>query len=432
MRSLLTILVNLFGCAAALAQSPTAAALADRATISPVDVPYTYYLTTATVSEDQRQALHNALCFTLPSLSSKTDLGQQLPVRVNETLYRMDTRGLGWEQTWPKVLIEHYPFAKHQTDHGLAPLVVRADWCVAALLDPIESGDSQYQLLYGKALGTDKEFLDFWGIQNDPEYVFGMIEGQSGVSVQRTRLIENRPGAKRNYGWLTHDSRVVAGKTDPLENLPNKGKYDASELIVGIPKWYAGQSGVLQAYFLSTGEGKRQDKAPADIVVDHTNVRGVEIRNSISCIACHTQALLAPSVDEWKQYITSGARVYADKKSQQAIDRYLGSDVAKEIARNNADYATGVVLCNGLSPAANASNFAAMVKAYDAPLDLEQAARELYCTPEELRLALGDYSRLYGLNGRMAILASGQTITRQQWLANYELAKGIIETWHAQ
>lgn len=418
----------------AVAASPeTDAARRDRAAIPEAEWSYVYYLTTAAVPPNNRDRLVETMRFVLPSLSAKTDLGPQLPVAVTETLYRIDTRAYGWETTWPAVLIEHYPFSPETQLLGLPPLVVRADWVVAAITDPIETGDAQYQLLYGgKPPKTVGDFLEFWGIQKDPEYIFGTIEGASGVSVQRVRLIENRPGAKRNYGWITHDSADASGEKDPLENLPDRAKFDAQELIVGVPKWYGGQSGMLQAYFLANGKGERQEKAPADIVVDHSGIRGVEIRNTISCISCHKTGINAPSTDAFRAYVASGARVYGDKDTQERIDRYLGSDVAKEVARDGADYTDGIALVNGLTPEQNAKQFVMLVQSYDADVTLEQAARELYVPREEFRLALGDYSRQYGLSGRLAFLAQDKTISRRQWQSNYPLALKVLALWQAK
>jgi hypothetical protein len=418
------------------AHGDSEAAFQDLAQFPAAEQPYYAYLTLTTTPEADRERLANVLRFVVPSLSSRTLLSEQLPTPVAGTnLLRLDLRGLGWESVWQSVIKTHY-VPKYRPDllasHAV-PLVIRGDWLASNLMDPIETGDAQYQLIYsGKPPKTAGEFLAFWGIQSDPEYVFGLIEGASGVAEERVRLIENRPGAKRNYGWLTRDSAIVAGKTDPLENLPNRAKFDAQELIVGAPKWYGGKSGMLQAYFLADGKGNRQEKAPADIVVDHTQLRGVEIRNSIGCVSCHIQGINPPTTDVFRAYIESGARVFADKITQREIDRYLGSDVAKEVTRDQQSYADGVKLCNGLTPEANTAAFVATVKQYDQPLDLEQAARELYAgSAIELRLALGDYSRRFGLSGRLALLAQGKTISRPQWIANFGKAQEIVAAWTA-
>jgi hypothetical protein len=417
-----------------LAAHPEAdAALADRAKFPPEQQADIVYLSMATCPPDQQAKLENVLRFVVPSLSSKPYLGDQIPQRIEgTTLLRLDLRGLGWQSTWGQVIAREYvPHWRPDLAHAKAiPLVVDGTWFAATMFDPIETGDAQYRLLYGTPPATANDFLTAWGIQNDPLYVFGTIEGASGVAVQRVRLVENRPGSKRNYGWLTRDSAIVAGATDPLENLPNRAKFDAQELITGVPKWYAGQSGMLQAYFLADGTGKRQEKAPANIVVDHTGLRGVEIRNTVSCIACHAQGINPVASDAFREYIAGGARVaFKDKAEQEATDRYLGSDVAKEVAANQQAYADGVRLCNGLTPEETTRAFVDIVRLYDAPVTLEQAARELHCGPKDLQLALADYSRQYTLSGRLAILAQGEPISREQFKANYSLAMQVVYRW---
>lgn len=418
-----------------LAGHPEAdAALADRATLPPEQAQHAVYLSLADCQPTKRDELENVLRFIVPSLSSKPYLADQLPYRVERTnLLRLDLQGLGWESSYPTVLAKHYvpSYRPDLSSAKAVPLVASGLWFAASILDPIETADSQYQLLYGsKAPKTAAEFLSLWGIQNDADYLFGTIEGSSGVAVQRVRLIENRPGAKRNYGWLTRDSVKVSADRDPLENLPNKLKFDAQELIVGNPKWHGGQSGMLQVYFLANSQGQRIEKAPADIVVDHTGIRGVEIRNTISCVACHQTGINSPTSDEFRRYIESGARVaFANKAEQQNTDRYLGSDVAKEVLANQQAYSDGVRLCNGLTPQQNAEALVEIVRLYDADVTLDQAARELYCEPRDLRLALADYSRRYTLTGRLALLAQGQPITREQFKASYRQAQELVYLW---
>ena len=418
-----------------LGQHPEAAAAFRDAQTQPIP-NNCVYLSLAEVVPAERERLANVLRFVVPSLSSRSYLGDQIPQPVKGTnLMRLDLGGLGWEQSWPLVIQQQYIPAYRPDLVGTkaVPLVVSGLWFAAAVTDPNTTGDAQYQLLYGKALKTDDEFRKFWKVNADGQVAFGRIEGNSGVAVQRARLIENNASAIRAYHWQTFDSRVLAGQNDPLENLTTRPlKHDASELIAGIPKHYAGKSGTLQAYFLANGKGERQDKAPADIVTDSTGTRGVEIRNTLSCIACHESGLQHPTLDQYREYILSGARIYTkDKATQQQIDQYFDSPIAKEIGRNNADYAEAIALVNGLTPKANAEAFRAIVRLYDAPVSPEQAALEMYLPFEEWRLALGNYSRTGQLTGRLALMAQGQSISREQWQANYPLAQKVLALWHA-
>lgn len=413
------------------------AAVRDRATLPPDQAKYAVYLSLEDCPPTKRDELENALKFIVPSLSSKVYLADQIPLRIERTnLLRLDLEGLGWESTYPAVIAQHYvPSYRADLIHAKAvPLVVSGLWFLANISDPIESGNAQDLLLYGGKPPTDVEsFLKFWGIQNDTEFVFGLIEGQSGVASQRTRLIENRPGAKRNVGWLTRDSAVVAGKTDPLENLPNKVAFDAQEIIVQSVKWMGGRSGRAQQYFLANGDGKAQPKAPANIVVDHVGLRGPEIRNTFSCITCHTQGINPPTSDQFRTYIESGAKVaFLKKDDQRRVDQYLTSDVAKEINACQQEYADFIALVNGLTPEENQRCFVESIQVHDQDVTLAQAARELYCEPRDLSLALAYYSRTQTLTGRLALLAQGTPIGRNQWKANYQQAQGILYQWQSK
>ena len=381
----------------------------------------------------QPEKLENVLKFLVPSLSHKPYLEQQIPQKVGN-LMRLDLEELGWDKVWHSVIEKHYvPFYRPDLKGSQRiPLVVSGAWFAASIVDSTLTGDAQYQLLYSGAVPkTLKEFDRFWQVNSKPDLFFGRIEGASGVAVQKTRLMQNQPTANRGYSWVTFDSRAVAGQNDPLENLTRENiKHDASESIAAIPKHYGGKSGTLQAYFLSDAKGNRQEKAPADIVVDHTAVRGVEIRNTISCIACHVEGLRLPTLDEYKAYVTSGAEVkFLKKNDQREVDRFYDSPIAKELQRNNEDYAEGVNLCNGLTPQENATQFKQIIQLYDAPVTLEQAAKELYCDATELKLAIADYGNT---TGRLAFLANNQTISREQFAQNYYLAQKVLYAWQHQ
>jgi hypothetical protein len=417
------------------ASSDSDAAFVDLRTLPPEVQQVTAYLTTSVVAPEHREALGQVIRFAAPSLSHKPYLGDQLPVAVAGTnLYRLDLAGLGWQSTWADVIRQHYvPRYRPDLAHaGHVPLVVSGAWFVSQLTDSNETGDAQYQLLYsGKPPKTSAEFRKFWSVNGDSSLAFGRIEDQSGVARAKRRLMENQPVANRAYFWQTFDSEVIAGQTDPLETLTVRPpKHDASELIAGIPKHYLGESGTLQAYFLADAKGNRQEKAPAAIVTDDTGIRGVEIRNTLSCVSCHVEGLRHPTLDAYREYILSGARIYAkDKGTQQEIDRYLDSPIAKEIERNNADYAAGVEMCNGLGPRDNALMYRFVVQEFDADLVLDQQARELYTDAETWRLALGNYSRTHQLTAALAQAAQNKPITRRQWEANFHLAQKALYEW---
>lgn len=410
------------------------AAFADAAASGLKNVAYLSLLDTA---EAKRESTETTLRFLVPSLSASQHLADQLPQRVRGSqLLRLDLDALGWVKSWPEVAGLYAKQYRPDLDAAKAPpLVLSGQWFAAVISDPNESGDLQYKLLYGERVPkTLKEFEAFWGVNGDPLQTFGFIEGRSGVKADdadKVRVLEEYPTNTRGYYWVTRDSKNASGKKDPLENLLARPvDHDASEAIASFVKTYNGKGGTAQAYFLANAKGDRQEKAPADIVEDHTRIRGVEIKNTISCVACHLEGLRLPTVNTYREYILSGARVSAkDKADAREIDRFLDSPIAKQIARANEDYAEFVELCNGLGPDENAKRFIGVVRAYDAPLTLADAAREFYTNPEDLELALGYYSRKYGLSARLALLAQGVEISRNQWRENQHLVQKVLHAW---
>jgi len=409
----------------------TAAAFADRAKLPITDQPYAYYFTTGLQRSPQAsEQLGKVLRFTLPSLSRKTFLGDQLPARISDTLYRIDTRGLGWETALPAVLAKHYPY---RPDLGgkAAPIVTRADWFVACVLDPIQTPEAQYQLIYGdKPPKTTAEFRKWWQVSSDPQFLFKRHESQSGVGVNPDRGVEQRDTAIRTFHWATQDAEFPVGDKDP-GNYGKQLKFDAGEEFAGAPKQYNGEQGAALVWWLANGKGERQEVAPARIVTDHGNLRSTEIRNSVSCIVCHVEGVRPFTRNGFADFVSSGARIAADKKTQQLIDQQYQAGVDAEVEANNKLYAKFLELCNGYTPAQNAKAFEQVVRTYDAKVTRAQAAREMYMSDEEFRLALGYYSAKYSLSRRLAELAEGGSVSRGQWVNDYALAVTIKQKWEA-
>lgn len=400
------------------------------------DYLYLYYLTTDNLPQAQREAAHRILSFVVPSLSSGTQLDAQLPVEVRPGLYRINTRNLGWQAQLPQILRDHYPYSEYEGD---LPLVIRADWFCQFAMDQTKSKDVYFRLLFGKPIKTLDEFLSAVGAQQASTFTFGHIEAESRVAVNKVRLLTTVPTLRRTDCWITYDYREINAKTDPLENLTRgirdgKHDHDASEVIVGLPKSLAGSAGAtgaLQAYGLFNAQGAVQEVAPANIVVDHTNTRGVEIINPLSCVACHIEGLREPSSNALKRYLESGAEAYInDYQAQQEVDRFHLTEIRKWITRANEDYTAAVRACNGYTPAENSKAFIELIRAYDHSLSLEDAARELYVAPEELRNALGYWTAARkAMPARLAELAHGGIIHRDSWESEYRFALTILRTW---
>lgn len=424
----------------ASAQSPEtrAAANADRQQFPSTDWPYLYYLTTDALGDVRQLAAGRTAAFTLSSFSRAVVLEQHVPIQVAPGLYRIDLRGLQWSYSDWTAVLEAYPYAPESRP---LPLIVRADWLVVRLSDNFES-DSGYRLLYGgKSIPkTRAEFLKLWNIPDrgvqDP-LLMAHVEQASGVSLLHVRRIQNLPAANRGYAWGTEDvaQRNFNAATDPLEHLIGGAQHDAEEWIVGFPKQSVtqGAAGMAQGYLLSNGKGVRQDRAPVDIVEDHTRFRGVaEIRNSGSCIQCHAEGIKPLNENGLREIIASGVELFADKKSQQIIEQQnlVEARLKIEVVRAQEDYAAFVALATGWDVESNARAFRELVDTYDKPLTLEDCARELYVTPQDLEHALGyASSRQVKLGARLAGLAHDQTITRPYFESQYSTAYAAVKLW---
>jgi hypothetical protein len=408
---------------ALLAVSPaeSGAAFQDRATLPPDVAAYSWYLSLSDVPPDQQFKLQAAIEFVVPSLCHKQFLPPQIPVRVEgQPLMRIVTTELGWAGHYEAGLAKFYPYRPDLVHLHKTPIVISGLWFVSQVTDPVETSDFGDQLLYsGKPPKTLKEFQAFWRVGTESQFRLGLIGGGEGTpSVVGRRTIENFPTGTRGYAWGTKDTRALNLKTDPLEHLqPDTVRFDASEWILGNVKYQSGKSGVLPVFFLADAKGNRQAKAPADVVIDYHRTRGVEIRNFVSCISCHAGGINVPQLDEYKEFLTAGARIYSyDRATKEQIEAYLEGDLGKEIRRNNEDYAAGVDMACGYPAPVLAGFFVEQVKRYDADVTLEQAAREQGCTPEDLALALGWASERYvQLSARAAQLAHGRPMPRDRY-----------------
>jgi hypothetical protein len=415
-----------------------AAANADRQAFPRGEWPHLFYLNAENIEPEIQALAGPVAAFTLASFSRELVLEHQVPTQITPVLWRLDLRGLGWHwRDWQTVL-SRYPYAP-DTHY---PLIVRADWLAVELWDSFES-DSGERLLYGgKTLPkTLADYLKFWQVQakaTDP-LVLAHVEQESGVSLLSIRRVENRPTANRGYYWGTEDNaqRNFDGQTDPLENLLNARQHDASEHIFGFLKISStqGVGGTLQQYALANGKGVKQTRAPVDIVEDATRFRGVaEIRTGGSCVQCHTEGIKPLTKNDLRDLIASGEEIYSDKESQLKIESQYLADLRLrvEIARNQDDYAAGVALVTGMGPAEFSRGFRSFVDAYDAPLSLDDAAREMYVAPEQLKLALG-YASQAGvkLGARVSGLAHGRDVPRAHWEESYKSAYLAMQIWRS-
>lgn len=391
--------------------------------------PTVRYVTTATASNAlDRYKQEVALAFVVASSTRQDNLAYCRPVQVTSTLWRIDLDWLKWSVADWNLLVAKYPY--HPTG-SLTSTLVRADWLILQLTDQTES-DAYLRFVFGRVPKNRDDALAILSVDAEPQFRFGLIQGDSGVSVSGTRWIENRP-ISRGYAWGTRDSLALDSKSDPLEHPEGGFVHQGEEWICGLPKFdpATGYRGALQVYFLSNGQGSIVPRAPVDLVRDHREFRGfAEIRNPGSCIDCHDGGINPVGPNQLTELIASGVEAYADYANYQQVEAFHFSQLDKEVKRNNEDFQGAALLACG-EPSAEASLYVKqVVESYDTPVDIEQAGAEVYLAPEELKraLALGSASG-YSLGARLSALAHDGTVPREAFEENYVAVRAIAESW---
>lgn len=435
----LVIAAALFTLAPPVQSSDAALALADRAAFPVERQPYLYYASCEQLDQRWHAKAATALKLVIPSLSRQPILEQCLPVQVGPTLWRLDLSpiehgGLGWDLGAWQDVVKAYPYRLGTVDElgRRHSLVYRVDWLLLELTDAHES-NAYYRLLFGEpAPKTRDEALERLAVDRSGKEEFGQIEGKSGVSVAGVRLIRNLP-VGRGFAWGTADTIELTAERDPLEQPENDAPHDGEEWIIGLRKQHlaTGAMGALQVYFLANGQGTIVDRAPVDLVEDHTRFRGLaEIRNAGSCIACHGSVLNPFTRNDLRETLASGVAAYAYDDDRQRIEAFHLADLTREIERNNQDVETIVQQACGCSAAAASAAYVATVKFYDEPLYINRAAHELGVHPDTLRSALA-YASSQGqrMGARIASLAHSGGVSRDAWEENYLAVEALCQQW---
>ena len=397
-----------------------AIASAHRAQLPKSEWPHHFYVSFAPIPRELRRDVGAALAFAMASNTTQPIIERCLPQHVGGTVYHFDLRNLRWDRTrFRKILEKRHHYGGYQ-------IVIRPDWLIVELTDASES-DTHYQLLYGEPPKTRDEFFAAWAVNTTKEHSFGLVEGQSGVSVSGQRWLESFT-VPRGYAWGTRDVFQLEKGKDPLEAPDGDFKHDGEEHIVGIAKMSiaTGERGSLQAYFLCDGDGKRVDKADPDLVQDHSKFRGNSaIRTSGSCIQCHFAGLNDPTQNLLRDLLARGVRLKThEQQKAEEIEIFHLSDIGRDIRRANEDFATGVRITNGLDVHANLRAFRRAIAFYDRPVSIEQAARELYSSVRDVRYVLGLQNEV---GARLALLAEGEAIPRTVWEQHYEHLKTLLK-----
>ena len=414
---------------AAALTSDAAAANADIAAHPPAVRPFLYYASTAGI--DTPEAQHNAgvaLRLVLANMSPAQSIERSTPDQVGPTLWRINLAEAQFRKVDWQTVVKLNPY-------GPTDRMVPADWLILQVSDSFKRPEAYYPLVFGGVTPkTRDEALTLAGVDLvNPLNNRGMIEGASGVRTNGgPRWIESR-SMHRGYCWGTRDVLDLTTESDPLESPLGDFKHDGEEWLCYRYKFseVTGDNGAMQISFLTNGEGVIVQRAPVDLVKDHTHFRGFdEIRNPGSCIQCHLSGPNDFTRNELKALIGRGVRTLADYQSAQEITRFHFSNLTTEFERAQHDVGLAVKIATGETAGEAAACFHSTIDRYEADVTLEQAAAEQYTTPERLVAVLGRLSATGALlPGRVADLATGGRCPRRSWEQSFLAVRAAVESW---
>lgn len=366
-------------------------------------------------------------------------LDSTVPLRVEGSpgLLRLNLTALRWSVAdWGK--LAGHP-ANPYTPHKYDTLIVPAGYFLDRICDARIS-DAYLRLYFGGgAIPKNRgEFLRALGVDSGKQrgLAFGLVEGASGVNLARNgaRHIVHEDGV-HSEAWTTSDVKQVAQGADPLEALDGKFRFDGQEIFGLVPKVStSGIRGLFPVTALADANGKLVNEAPVDLVEDTTRFKGqAAIVNPGSCIQCHVDGAQRTTVNALRDRLSKGVELLSyDKQRQVEIELFHLGDVTEAFDRWDRGYAAALLVVNGLTPQQNAQSLKACLDEYRADLTLAIAATELYCSPQDLRQALGWASyRKVLIDNRLAGLAHGIAMPRSSWEASYLQAAEIMRLWRA-
>lgn len=387
--------------------------------------------------------LHRAaLSKTLHSLTWES--GVHLPRVISGadgSVMAIDLRDFGWKDTEWEEWVKHDPYrvgfedvtgnerlrtayVRVSTLMGLTQPVLRADWFVVNALKPE---------LYHQTLGLPHklEELERWlGVDLKRSFLEGKQQragfGRSHVSRQN-RLLVRSPAEHTDYFWISYDFLPGTPRGD-LHSFPlgpefqehpesdRAFKHDGGEVIFALP------SG-MQGYFLIDAIGNRINAGPIEVVHDvATPLGSPEIRNGISCVACHRQGMITGFTDELCEAGAFGGDIarMLDLLHPEPVQmrRIIDADRAKFLAALERiivpflqeDLDAGESLDSLPEPVSE------VIRYYRADLKLEEIAAEIgFAEVEKLAARISSERSLLQLGLGQLVRTKGATLSRDRW-----------------
>ena len=344
-------------------------------------------------SEEAMEVYRQGTVKLLNSLNYEPDPVQYEKLGPNDTILRVNLDDMGWDDDKWDLLQANNPFLVRfdnsiarfieQQTHTKTP-IIRAD--VFGFVAPRPK-------LYLKLLDLPEHFddlLKFLDLDMEKEIENNRVVRagfqNSGVS-QNNRMIE-RFSTKFGAFWNSYDFAGNKGKQSlflhPLgPKGPNAFEHDGGEMFFALPNG-------MQAYYLSTADGKMLISGPTEIVRD-TRRKDLKVTNGISCMSCHLLGIRDENQDEIRDYVLSSATFDSEtRKKVEAI--YPPQEEMKKIMARDKKRFMDSMRSAGLDPNLTLDGQAEMISAlsdqFERNLTLEMAAAEFGMSVEDFKRAL--------------------------------------------
>ena len=436
---------------------------------------YVRYLSLYNLPAAERESAVKVLAFWVNSLSRSAEL--VAPVRVSETLLRVNLLDYGWEvKTWDR-LADSDVYFHQQVDiftneywpggnfngryfgagyyrekkrvaasaswlpareaaeligwaQSRAP-VVRADWWFVQTVRQLSLRNRQDGIGYYDWIGV-KNRDDFFKLiklsEKDSLEIGKEMRAavlRSGVATQNRQIV--RLQALTGGHWTTLDTDDSTGNGNAIERLKR------GEFVHKAEEHFGVAPNGLFYFLLCDKQGALQPSAPDFIGPDDSPLRSGRdgrIHPGLSCIRCHVEGLRP--INDWvRQTLRTPLGLQsADYKELVELRRQYFSNLEGQLERDRFVFAEALAACNGLKPAENAKVFARFWDRYaENDRGPAEVAVELGVTEPVLIQALKSYVKATGsLPTLMAGLLQNPPvgIRPEHWEALYEQAQEII------
>jgi mono/diheme cytochrome c family protein len=377
----------------------------------------------ATPDEIRRARL--ALSKLLNSLSWSRIVTPPQTVDASGLVARMDLRDYKWTAALWNTIERVYPYQDPPTETlrriaGLAETempYLRADWFTAtASIPPL-----YHSLLQLPA--NVRDLQQMFGVDGSLtlEETKDLIRaGFHSSGVARSNRVAERRIATYGAFWRTYDFASSQGEQnifrDPLHFKAGNGEY-----IFHLPNG-------MQAYYIADGEGRRLDRAPVEVVADHTHPSDPAIVNGRSCMGCHAGGM-NPLHDDIRAFLkTTGEQTTQNFDRQRALAVYVPQPSLNQLLEEDTRrFALAMKQAGGDgSQDVRSEPINALATRYSEEVSLREAAAEMGLPVAELRARIPRSERLKAL-GLEQLLIPGGGFKRDVWEENYIVIARALE-----